>query len=376
MENELDHYLSLLTDLNNPVYYAILFIILLFIIVHITYRQVFMPNKKKHELEKRELEIKNRELEFERNRLEIDNLRIIAEFTDSDPNPIIRTNTSGEIIHFNKSAGISFVLSEFNNPSITSVLKDIVFDLKKEIENNSNIILNRIIGDRHFTISFYGISSLEMAQIYFIDQTERNIYEQRIIASEQKFRSLSFYLQDELESEKQRIGMDLHDSIGQNLSLVKMKLNDASSDYNKYISHYEEINSSLDQTILDLREIMMNLKPRTLEDLGLFAAVRALVENMSAKFELIGSIDFSGTPKRPGKKAELYLFRIIQESLNNILKHSRAKEFHVQFIFADKFMKISISDNGIGFDTDNILHFKGYGLLNMSERIKNLPYLN
>ena len=233
MDKELDHYRTLLTDFNNPVYYSILFIIIFLIIIYFIYLQIFKPVKRKHELEKRELV-------------------------------------------------------------------------------------------------------------------------------------------DLLEDEKQRIGMYLHDSIGQNLTLVKLKLNDAAADYSKYLDHYNVISSAVDNTINDLREIMMDLKPRALEDLGLYPAVEALVHNISKNYELNGSINFSGIPKRMDNKTELYLFRIIQESLNNILKHSGAKEFHIQFIFSDELMKISISDNGIGFNTGNILNFKGYGLLNMSERIKNL----
>jgi len=93
---------------------------------------------------------------------------------------------------------------------------------------------------------------------------------------------------------------------------------------------------------------------------------------MSNTFNIKGSVDCSGVPARLDINNELYLYRIIQESLTNILKHSYASEFHVQFIYANDKLRILISDNGVGFDTEKIFSSKGYGLINMRERIKYL----
>jgi hypothetical protein len=104
MNTELLHYLSLLKDPYNPLYYALLFIVLFIIVIMLIYRKIFIPVNKKHEIEKR--------------RLELDNLRIIAAFSESDPNPIIRTDTKGNIIHFNKSALLLFDLKDRQNINI------------------------------------------------------------------------------------------------------------------------------------------------------------------------------------------------------------------------------------------------------------------
>src|ERR1035437_10928700 len=241
MSSELWHYLSLFKDLYNPFYYSFFLILLIIVITWLIRRKIVIPVKKQHEIEKR--------------RLELDNLRIIAAFSESDPNPVVRTDIKGNIIHFNKSAQMLFGLKEGENINISLVAPGLNYDFQKEIDKGSNIQFDLSLGDKFFKVHFYGIKILRMARIYFVDLTERNNYEKKIIESEQKYRSLSFYLQDHLETEKERIGLELHDSIGQNLYLVKMKLN-SSKDFNTFNNSLSDINSTLESTITELREIL------------------------------------------------------------------------------------------------------------------------
>jgi signal transduction histidine kinase len=326
-------------------------------VLYIIYLKVILPLKKQHDSEKKNLEL--------------DNLRIIGAFSESDPNPVIRTNINGEIIHFNKSAHNLFGIISVKKLNFRQIFPGLNYDFQKEIENGSNLQSDYTLGEKHFSVYFYGIKTLNMARIYFIDYTERINNEQKVIESEQKYRALTFYLQDHLETEKERIGLELHDSIGQNLYLVKMKLN-SSKDFNTFNDSLGDINSTLESTITELREILFSLKPKVLDDLGIFDAVKMLSENLSKNFSVTGNVEYVGTPVRLEKKAELYLFRIIQESLSNILRHSKATEYYIQFVFSKKLLKLLITDNGIGFDPESISQYKSYGLLNMSERIKVL----
>jgi signal transduction histidine kinase len=357
MSNDFGHYLKLLGDPYNPAYLSLLFILLFVLIIYIIYLRVFVPVKKKHLNEKKELEL--------------DNLRIIGAFSESDPNPIIRTDTNGDIIHFNKSAQKLFKLEEGMKINLQQISPELNFNCEKEIENSSNMQIDLTIGEKHFSVYFYGIKSLRMSRIYFIDHTERTNNEKRVIESEQKYRSLSFYLQDHMEEEKERLGLELHDSIGQNLYLVKLKINN-SLDYDTFNKNVSDINEALDLTIADLREILFNLRPKVLEDMGLFEAVRTLSDKISNNFKINGKVEYVGAPIRLDKKTELYMFRIIQESISNILRHSKATEFFIQFVFSTASLKVHISDNGVGFNTNEISQFKQYGILNMNERIKTM----
>ena len=357
MSNDFNHYLKLLGDPYNPAYLSLLFILLLVLIIYIIYLRVFVPVKKKHLNEKKELEL--------------DNLRIIGAFSESDPNPIIRTDTNGDIIHFNKSAQNLFKLEQGMKINLKQISPELNFNCEKEIENSSNVQIDLTIGEKHFSVYFYGIKSLRMSRIYFIDHTEQTNNEKRVIESEQKYRSLSFYLQDHMEEEKERLGLELHDSIGQNLYLVKLKINN-SLDYDTFNNNVSDINEALDLTIADLREILFNLRPKVLEDMGLFEAVRTLSDKISDNFKINGKVEYIGTPIRLEKKTELYMFRIIQESISNILRHSKASEYFIQFVFSTASLKVHISDNGVGFNTDEISQSKQYGILNMNERINTL----
>lgn len=334
MNSQFLHFLSMLKNPFSPVYYALFLILLL---THI----IWLIHRKK--------------------RLEYDNLRIMAAFSDSDPNPVVRTDLQGNIIHFNNSASVLFRLSDGQNINFTLVAPGLNFDFHKEINNGSDIQHDWSLGDKFFKVHFYGIKTLSMARIYFVDQTEHN-----------KYRSLSFYLQDHLETEKQRIGLELHDSIGQNLNSIKLKLNDPALGYQKHDAAFNEINNTVTSAIEDLREIIFNLRPRALTDSGLISAVRMMVDNFAKTSGTIGSFEYVGTPVKLTDKVELNLFRIIQESLSNILKHSKASEYHIQFVYSAGYLKILIADNVIGFDTGNIINLKHYGLLNIHERIKTL----
>jgi len=358
MTSELQHYLTLFKDPYNPLYYSLFFIFLLIVITWLIRHKIFIPVKKQHEIEKK--------------RLEYDNLLITTAFSESDPNPIVRTDAKGNIIHFNKSAQVLFSLKEGEKINISLVAPGLNYDFQNEIVNGSNIQIDWSLNDKFFKVYFYGIKTLHMARIYFVDLTERKNFEKQIIESEKKYRSLSFYLQDHLETEKQRIGLELHDSIGQNLFLIKIKLNASAPVNEKQITALNDINLTMDRTIDELRDIMFDLRPRALEELGLFSAVSMMSDNFSKNSKTVGSIQYVGSPVRLAAKVELYLFRIIQESLSNILKHSEANEYNIQFVYSADYLKILISDNGVGFDPDNILNLKHYGLLNMSERIKTL----
>jgi len=359
--NEIEYYRQLTFDPHNPIFFVVLFAILFLYTAFFIYRRVLLPLQKKRELEKREYELQKKELE-------LTNLRILAAFIESDPNPIIRTNPEGEIAQYNRAAKSTFNLVENAQQYINDVLPGLELDCEKEIENNATIKKNITIDTKEYMVFFYGLKNLTMGQVYLIDVTDSSNHEKRLIESEQKYRELSFHLQDGFDLEKRKVAMELHDSLGQSLLLIKLKLNNELAGVQSSPTILREISASLDQSISELRGIMFDLKPRALDDLGLLEAVKLLSAKLASENNLTGTVDFIGTPVRLDKKKELYMFRIIQESLNNILKHSQSKDYEIQFIYSTNYLKTVISDRGIGFDPDSAER-KGYGLLNMTDRI-------
>jgi signal transduction histidine kinase len=358
MNRDINHYIDLLRNLDNPIYYAIVFVIIIYFLLIVINKYVLLPLKKRHLSEKKELEN--------------DNLKMLEIFAEYDPNPIIRIDENGEIVNLNRSARDLFDITVNNHKNIKDIIPAMKINIKEEISRNSNVQIDASFRDRHFSVNFYGIKSLNRAQIYFMDLTERTNQEKMTQESEKKFRSLSFYLQDYLETERQRIGLELHDNIGQNLFLLKLKFDDASKNYEEFQENYNNIIESLNTTIYDLRNIMYDLKPKNLEDLGLDFAVRKLSEHISKSTRKNGNVEIIGKTRRFNKETELYLYRIIQECLSNIIRHSQASEYNIQLLYSEKSLKIYISDNGIGFNLEKVNKDKNYGLLNISERIKAL----
>jgi signal transduction histidine kinase len=171
-----------------------------------------------------------------------------------------------------------------------------------------------------------------------------------------------------IEKDRERISRDLHDSIGQNLliiknqnSLLKLKL-----DQKLLLEKSDSINKYAAQTIDELREISNNLVPYQLGRLGLTKAVINLIEKVENTTEINCIKDISNIDNVVDQNLQINIFRIIQESLNNIIKHSKATE--IKFEISPS--KIVIKDNGVGFVTSKTSN--GMGLSNLVERAKLL----
>ncbi|HSP88677.1 MAG TPA: sensor histidine kinase [Ignavibacteriaceae bacterium] len=356
MSDEVQEYLRLLLDLKNPIYFSLFLTLTLLFLIILIHKYIISPLRKKHFLEKKELELKN--------------IKLMALFAELDPNPLIRVDENGVIIHTNDAAKVLGNNISIDGKNISDILTSINFSLAELIKKDQSILLNEKINNRFYSIHFKGISYLNIAQIYFDDLTESKTFEEELQLSRKQLRELSVHLRDTLEDERQRISRELHDSIGQNLHLVRLKLQNSSSANSS--KDRDALLNSIEVSINELKEIIYNLKPKILEEMGIGAALKMLIQKISEETGIFGSIDISGNEERYDPKLELTLYRLIQETVSNIIKHSRAKEFNIQLINNKDSLRLLISDDGIGFDIHNISNKKyssGFGLLNMQERV-------
>jgi signal transduction histidine kinase len=174
---------------------------------------------------------------------------------------------------------------------------------------------------------------------------------------------------DAQEAEKERLSRELHDGIGQMFVALKLKLENIDFAKSKYEGQIEEIKLGIDETIDEIRRISNNLMPSVLSSFGLNLAVNTLVKQLNA----ISKINFtfeSDIKEISDKKTTIYLFRIIQESLNNILKHSKAKNAELKLFQNLNNYSLIISDDGIGFNDEQ--NISGNGLYNIKERVNSL----
>lgn len=188
-------------------------------------------------------------------------------------------------------------------------------------------------------------------------------------AAQQEF---SRRLLEQQERERQRIAGELHDSLGQDLLVVKnrAKLGLRSSHRNKKAKEqFEEISGIVTKTLQGVREISHNLRPYQLDRLGLGDTLRSVLETIRSTSairikEQIDDIDSLLPPD-----AEINVFRIIQEGMNNILKHSGAKEAEIIVARREGRLTIRMKDNGRGFSTAEKSGMPTFGLAGIHQRV-------
>ncbi|MBL7958994.1 PAS domain S-box protein [bacterium] len=210
------------------------------------------------------------------------------------------------------------------------------------------------------------------------DITERKRAEELHVQF-QKQKARTAAIVETQEEERRRIAKELHDALGQMLVAVKFNV-DILEDKLEImdvltIKRAVNIKNLLNQIMLEVRRISYNLMPSILEDFGLPPALNQLCEQLSQNESLKIRFVCNGLEKRLPRVVEIGMYRIAQEALNNIIKHSYAHEATIQLIKDRKTVTLSIEDDGNGFIPDEAntgKQHRGMGLMNMRERAESI----
>jgi len=173
------------------------------------------------------------------------------------------------------------------------------------------------------------------------------------------------------EAERKRIAAELHDGLGQNLVVIKNRAMlgiNKGDDKERVAKELNNISESATQALEEVREITNNLRPQLLDRLGLTKAINAMLKKVSGVIEIESEIDLIDNIFNESE--EISVYRIVQESLNNIIKHSDASDAIVKIKRENDKVLIVIEDNGKGFDSANIK--SGLGLVGLKERAQLL----
>lgn len=196
-------------------------------------------------------------------------------------------------------------------------------------------------------------------------------YNQNLNALEiQKERDVMQAMIDGEEAERKRIARDLHDGIGSQLSALKMQWQTI-SDFKNNPSAVQNFSGLLSKSIVEIRQIAFNLMPETLLKLGLELALKDLCDSLRNKNT---EITFQANEISKAIKAtdQVTIFRIVQELINNALKHAECSEIIVDCSQNQDLFLITVEDNGKGFNSNDPEASKGLGLRNISNRIELL----
>jgi signal transduction histidine kinase/ligand-binding sensor domain-containing protein len=168
------------------------------------------------------------------------------------------------------------------------------------------------------------------------------------------------------EEERQRIANELHDSLGQNLLVLKNRILVAQQD--KSGNGLGDMSDLVSQTIEEVRSISHNLRPHQLDQLGVSKTIRALVRQVGDSVSIAINADIDDVDELLTGDEDIALFRIVQESLNNIVKHAEATEVHIALKRGEGGIRLTIRDNGKGVSVEG----EGFGLSGMKERARIL----
>ncbi|MEO6253656.1 MAG: sensor histidine kinase [Ferruginibacter sp.] len=174
------------------------------------------------------------------------------------------------------------------------------------------------------------------------------------------------------ENERKRIAADLHDGVGQMMSAAKMNLSAIENeipfrDDNQKMS-FENLIALVDESCKEIRSVSHQMMPNALLKSGLASAVKEFLDKIDTRVIKI-NLHSEGLQERLDSNTETVLYRVIQECVNNVIKHSGANNLDISLIKDADGISATVEDNGQGFDTNDKQKFEGIGLKNISSRI-------
>jgi signal transduction histidine kinase len=216
--------------------------------------------------------------------------------------------------------------------------------------------------------SFYQSLELERASSELADLNET--LESRVHEQTRDLRRLTDHLERAREDERTRISRELHDQLGQELTALHLALALSAQRFAKdpksISGNLEEMSALLKRTQATTRNLVTELRPQLLDELGLRAALEWLVQKTEQRSQVRCTLDAGALAELPPDVSTV-AFRIVQEALTNVVRHARAHEVEVRLAIRDGALEVAVSDDGIGPPMDSPQ--TGFGLIGIRERV-------
>lgn len=209
--------------------------------------------------------------------------------------------------------------------------------------------------------------------VIFRDITDRKIAKEKLALYHTQLSQLSTALQSIREEERKHIARELHDDLGQLLAALRMDL--SLLQRNSLVTEKtQKTLNSMDQLILTsittLRRIATDLRPRALDEGGLFFALKTLQKDFSTRHGIDCEMIANEEQLILDDAHSTAIFRIVQESLTNVVRHAAASEVQIEFQRDESMLSFKISDNGRGIEKEDMQKSRSFGLVGMRERVK------
>ena len=204
------------------------------------------------------------------------------------------------------------------------------------------------------------------------DITERKKAENNVRNSRERLRKLATKLQVVQEEERTRIAREIHDELGQGLTGLRIDISwilEQLPKNNKDLIDRTKISLQLvDQTLRSVQSLSQDLRPPLLDDLGLESAIEWQVKEFRRRTECYCNLDMDLIDLETNNNRDTAIFRVVQESLTNVMRHAQASEVNISVRTKDGWLLLEIMDNGRGISAQELENFDSTGLIGMRER--------
>lgn len=257
---------------------------------------------------------------------------------------------------------------------VRAMLKVRFANLMKKDENRK---LAELVSERTKELEKNNLATLNLLEDLKRENDARKKTEEALIETQEKLKKFAAHLQSVREEERISLAREIHDELGQILVAIKIELgvliqrvmNEEDENLrNDCLLRLNRLSGLVNDTINSSRRIMTDLRPAMLDFLGFIEAGRQHVMKFGERYQIECDFINDLSDVKIDMQQSVALFRILQESLNNIAKHARASEVSVHIGSDNKAMFLEISDNGQGFDMSQMRRMDSYGVLGMMER--------
>ncbi len=200
------------------------------------------------------------------------------------------------------------------------------------------------------------------------DITDRRIIQQRKEVYSRQLRSLATRLQHIREEERAMIAREIHDDLGQNLTVLKIRLALFCDRTPELKTQFVQVLNLIDQIVDRVQKISAKLRPGMLDELGLIPAIEWQAQDFKQNTGIACDCRLPDEDFSLDNEKATAVFRILQEALTNVARHARASRVSINFYCEDDAVTLEVTDNGIGITPAQIDHFMSLGLLGMKER--------
>jgi signal transduction histidine kinase len=248
-------------------------------------------------------------------------------------------------------AGLTALVAEFARKAGQSIKKlhtlELVVEEKKEELEQTNIALKEEIA-------------------------ERKNAEKQLVTMNMQLRKLSSHLHSIREEERKRISREIHDVLGQQLTVLKMDLSwinkRTKDDTTGLKAKLDEMMNTINETLKTVKKISFDLRPGTLDDLGLIATIEFYCSEFEKRSGIKCVFNTNEEHIDINPDAATAIFRIFQETLTNVMRHAEATLVTVSIECIKKHLELTITDNGKGVKIEEMNHLRSLGILGMKER--------